>query len=77
MLQGQVCSLQEERSDWLAQSRQVQVELEKTSEERASERAEQAAKVLELTEQLQQQSKVSVLLPLPVQMIHVTTSCPV
>lgn len=68
--------LQEERSDWLAQSREVQVELERNSEERASERVEQAAKVQEMTEQLQKQSKVSVMLPPPGQEIHVAISCP-
>lgn len=72
-----MASLQEERSDWLAQRRQVQVELERIIEEKASERAEQAAKIQELSEQLQQQSKVSPLLPPSVQMSHVTTSCSV
>lgn len=67
-------SLQEERSDWLAQRRQVQAELERTSEERASERGEHAAKVQELNEQLQLQSKVSAVLPPAVQTISVTTS---
>lgn len=68
MLQEQADSLQKEHSDWLAQ---VQADLKRNSEERASERVEQAAKVQELKEQLQQQSKVSALLPLPVQMISV------
>lgn len=69
--------LREERSDWLAQSREVQVELERNSEERANERVEQAAKVQEMTEQLQKQSKVSIMLPPPGQEIHVAISCPI
>lgn len=50
------------------------MELERNSEERASERVEQAAKVQEMTEQLQKQSKVSVMLPPAGQEIHVTIS---
>lgn len=65
MLQEQVDCLRGERSDWLAQSREVQVELKRNSKERASEREKQAAKVKGMMEQLQQQSKVSIMPPPP------------